>query len=84
LIRNSIDKSFLGKVDQWMGSALGIFKTLFMISVALWLADSLKVQLKAEWIEGSWLYPFTATLAPKLAAWAGDLLPFFKETFRQF
>lgn len=84
LIRHSIDKSFLGKVDQWMGATLGIVKTLFMVSVLLWLVDSLNITLKSEWMDNSWLYPFTAKLAPQLASWAGDLLPFFKETFRQF
>ncbi len=84
LIRHSMDKSFLGRVDQWMGLSLGVFKTLFMMSVAIWLMDSLKFSLKDEWTAGSWLYPFTATLAPKLASWAGNLVPFFKEIFRQF
>ena len=84
LIRHSIDKSFLGRVDQWMGASLGLFKTLFMASVLLWLADSFKIQPKSEWTEGAWLYPFTANLAPDLAIWAGNWIPFFKETFRQF
>lgn len=84
LIKHSVDKSFLGRVDQWMGSLLGLFKTLFMVSVVLWLADSMHITPKAEWTAGSWLYPFTGNLAPKLAAWASDWIPLFKETFRQF
>lgn len=84
LIKHSMDKSFLGKVDQWMGLTLGIFKTLFLLSVVLWIADSLKFTPPAAWVEESWLYPFTAHLAPGVAEWTGDLIPFFKETFRQF
>ncbi|NOT75318.1 MAG: CvpA family protein [Cyclobacteriaceae bacterium] len=84
LIKNSIDKSFLGKADQGLGAVLGAFKTIFMLSIALWIADSLKWTPKESWTVGSWLYPFTAKLAPRTAEWIGGFLPIFKEIFRQF
>lgn len=83
-IRSSIDKTFLGRVDQSMGVVLGAFKAMFMASVVLWITDSLKYSPKAEWTEGSWLYPFTAKLAPDLAGWMAQFLPFFREIFPQF
>lgn len=84
LIKHSVDKSFLGKVDQIMGLVLGTFKTLFLLSVIIWISDSLKFNPRSEWVEESWLYPFTARLAPNLATWLGNLTPVFKEIFRQF
>ena len=84
LLRASLDKSFLGSVDQALGGVLGVFRTLFMISVVLWILDSLKLTPKDEWVEGSWLYPFTAKLAPSLADWAGQFMPWFSEIFRSF
>jgi membrane protein required for colicin V production len=84
LMKNSINKTFLGTIDQTMGGAVGAFKTMFMLSILIWIMDSLKFSPRAEWIEGSWLYPFTANLAPKTANWLGGYLPVFKEIFRQF
>jgi membrane protein required for colicin V production len=84
LIKHFMDKSFLGKVDQIMGLVLGAFRTLFLLSVVIWIVDSLEYNFKSEWTEGSWLYPFTAQLAPTLASWTGDFIPVFKEIFRQF
>ena len=84
MVKHSLDKSFLGSVDQALGAGLGIFRTLFMISVVLWILDSLKLSPREEWVESSWLYPFTARLAPAIADWAGQFIPFFKEIFRQF
>lgn len=80
-IRHSIDKTFLGRVDEIFGSLLGAVKTLFMISVALWIADSFKHSLSNEWTEGSILYPFTAHLAPGLARWVAQFVPFLQEIF---
>lgn len=84
LVKNSIDKSFLGTVDQAMGALLSIFRTMFLLSVVLWIADSLKYTPKAEWTEGSWLYPFVAHLAPRITNWIGEFVPVFKEIFQQF
>ncbi len=84
LIKSSIDKSFLGTIDQSMGSILGVFKTLFMLSIVIWITDSLKITPREAWTEGSWLYPFTANLAPRTADWIGGFIPVFKEIFRQF
>ena len=84
IVKRSIDNTFLGKADQAMGAALGAFKTLFMLSIALWIADSLKWTPKEAWTENSWLYPFTATIAPRTAEWIGGFLPVFKDIFRQF
>ena len=53
MIHASIDKNFLGRVDQAAGAALGLLKIVFMCSVIIWLVNSLKVSVKEEWIDGS-------------------------------
>lgn len=84
LVKSSIDKSFLGTMDQAFGAGLGAFRALFLLSVILWILDSLKLSPKSEWIDGSWLYPFTASLAPVASEWLGQFIPLFKGIFRQF
>lgn len=84
MVKHSLDKSFLGAADQALGATLGAFRSLFMTSVVLWILDSLKMGPRPSWTEGSWLYPFTARLAPAVADWAGRFLPFFQEIFREF
>lgn len=84
MIKASIDKTFLGRLDAAMGSLLGIVKTIFLISVVLWILDSLKIGPGPEWTDDSRLFPFVATFAPELAGWMAEFVPFFKEIFRQF
>lgn len=83
-IKHLMDASFLGKVDAVAGAALCMLKYAFCLSVLIWLADSLKVSLPPHWTSGSYLYPKVAKLAPEMSAWAGNMVPFFKEIFRQF
>jgi membrane protein required for colicin V production len=83
-LRNSVDKTFLGSMDKAMGAVLGMFKTAFMFSILIWIAHSLKLSPPAEWTNGSWIYPFTASIAPGVSHWLGGFIPFFKEIFRSF
>jgi membrane protein required for colicin V production len=83
-IKNSVDQTFLGKVDALAGAALGAIKYAFCLSVVIWLAESLKIQLPENWVAGSTLYPITAKVAERTSGFLGQFIPFFKEIFRQF
>ena len=79
LLKASADKSFLGLFDSAAGALLGLIRTVFMLSVILWLVDSLKFKLLSSWTDASSLYPIVAGFAPKLTAWIGGILPVFKD-----
>jgi membrane protein required for colicin V production len=83
-IKNSMDKTFLGRMDAIAGALLGLVKYAFSISIILWLVDSFKISLPSDWVNDSMLYPLVAQVAPTLASFFGDFFPFFKETFKQF
>jgi membrane protein required for colicin V production len=79
MLKLSIDKSFLGRVDQIAGAALGLLKTIFIVSVLLWIADSLHYHLPDRWTEDSWLLPQVASFAPEIADWVSEVFPIFRD-----
>lgn len=81
LVKASVDKTVLGPLDDVGGALLGLIRTSFVFSIALWIVDSLKLSFISEWTEGSWLYPMIAGIAPKFAHWISGYLPFFKDVF---
>jgi membrane protein required for colicin V production len=81
LIKLSIDRTFLGRVDQIAGCLLGVVRSAFILSVLLWLADSFKVSLPDKWINDSWLLPKVAAFAPQLTQWLSEFFPFFRDVF---
>lgn len=82
MIKLSVDKSFLGRVDEFAGALLGIIKTAFLLSVALWILDSLNVHLIERWgNDKSWLYSWIAGFAPKISHWIGNFIPIFEDVF---
>jgi membrane protein required for colicin V production len=82
-LKASIDKTFLGRMDAIMGSFLGVFKIIFLASVILWILSSLRYTFPETWTEDSVVYPFVARIAPGLAQWMAQFLPFFSEIFNE-
>lgn len=80
MLKLSVDKSFLGRVDQVAGAVLGLIKTTFMLSVTIWILDALKVDLD-RWGKNSFLYDYVAGFAPKTTEWIGTVIPFFRDIF---
>ena len=80
-IKASIDKTFLGRVDQSAGALLGFFKTAFLLSVVLWILHSLQVNFPDRWTQNAWLYPKVSSLAPVVTDWVSEYLPAFDEVF---
>jgi membrane protein required for colicin V production len=81
LLKSSLEKTVLGSADQLAGSVLGLAKTTFMVSVLIWIASSLEVNIPEHWSEDSWLYPFTAKLAPTVTSWIAEVFPVFSDLF---
>lgn len=84
ILKSALDKTLLGTMDKSLGACLGIFKMAFLISIIIWIADSLKLSPPEAWTSESWIYPLTAKMAPSISAWVGSFIPFFKEIFHTY
>jgi membrane protein required for colicin V production len=81
ILKVSIDKTFLGHLDQAAGAGLGLLKAAFLLSVSLWIIDALDFDLPEKWTSDSWLLPRVESFAPQVTMWIGDYVPFFKDVF---
>jgi membrane protein required for colicin V production len=81
IIKVSIDKTFLGRLDQVAGAGLGLLKAAFLLSVSLWIMDSLDFDLPEKWTNNSWLLPKIESFAPQVTVWLGNYIPFFRDIF---
>lgn len=81
VIKLSIDRTFLGTVDQAAGAGLGILKAAFLLSVCLWILSALEIELPEKWTANSWLLPRIESFAPLVTVWIGEYIPFFQDIF---
>jgi membrane protein required for colicin V production len=80
LLRNIVQHTFLGGIDQAVGAIIGMLKTAFMLSVVFWILNALKLDI-AEWFASSRLYALIEDFAPLVASWIGQLIPAFRSVF---
>jgi membrane protein required for colicin V production len=81
MLKASIDKSFLGRVDQAAGAVLGLIKVIFLLSVAMWLLNAVRWELPEKWTSSSRIMPLIAEFAPTVSGWIGEWIPAFHDIF---
>lgn len=81
LIKVSIDKTFLGRIDQAAGAGLGAVKAIFLLSVGLWIMDAMDFDLPEKWTADSLLLPRIESFAPQVTMWLAQFIPFFEDIF---
>lgn len=81
MLSSSLEKTIFGSADKLMGACLGALKTVFMISVMIWIVTELEISLPTNWTEESALYPFASTFAPTITGWVSELIPAFGDLF---
>lgn len=79
LLRSSIQKTIFGEADKALGAVLGLVKYAFTVSILLWLAVQLEVEIPPDWTKDSILIPALSGIVPWLGEKAGEWLPFFKD-----
>lgn len=79
LIKASIGKSFLGGIDQVFGALVGLVKGIFMLSVVLWILDSMNLEFLEKLGDQSKLLSAIAAVAPQITSWVGSVIPLFKD-----
>jgi membrane protein required for colicin V production len=82
--KNSMDKTFLGKLDAIAGALLGMAKYAFIASVLFWLLASLSITLPDNWTAHSYIYPLILNFAKQANLFIGNFAPFLRGIFKQF
>ncbi len=74
--------AMLGLADPYAGAFCGLLRTTFMVSLVLWLLDSMKLHFPDDWVGDSWIFPLVADFAPDTFRAIGSLIPLFSDIVR--
>lgn len=79
LIKASFNKSVFGWFDKGAGALLGLINSVFMLSIIIWITESLRLHLPQHWTANAWLHPFVANFAPTITKWVAGFFPIFED-----
>jgi membrane protein required for colicin V production len=81
MIKASLTLSFLGNIDQAMGGVLGLVKSAFLLSVAIWITNYVAADWLAGFGEESLLFRPIAGFAPAVTELLGHWFPAVRDLF---
>jgi membrane protein required for colicin V production len=84
LVKKTMDFTILGSVDNIAGGILGFFKTVFILSLFIWIAGSFEFSVPKDWIRDSNIYAYIEPIAPLTIDALDDYAPIVKNTVAAF
>lgn len=78
-IKNIVDFTFFGTLDNVFGAVAGIFKSAFLISVVFWVFDSVGFDVVARYSDDTVIFPYIVGIGPTVFEWLSYLIPFAKD-----
>jgi membrane protein required for colicin V production len=81
LLMRRIHKPLLGYADPYAAALIGLLRTSFMMSILIWIFESMELHFLEEWMEDSWVLPVVANFAPGIINGIGSVIPFFRDIF---
>lgn len=81
-MKKVLDFTLLGGIDSLAGALLGILKWAFAVSVCLWLAATVGIEIPFEMTADTVIYPFLLAFAPGVVEVAAQFLPNLQHSFK--
>jgi membrane protein required for colicin V production len=80
LVKKTMDLTILGSMDNIAGAILGFFKTVFILSLLIWIADSFSFSIPENWTSDSKTISYIEPIAPVVIDAFDDFTPIIKNT----
>lgn len=81
VLKKAVDLTFLGTFDNILGGLTAVFKWALIISVILWILQSVGLTFQSEQIESSLIFPYIVIIGPTAFELVSNILPVFKDVF---
>lgn len=78
-LKNMVDMTIFGSVDNLVGAFAGAFKWAFIFSILFWVFESVGVDLAERYAEDAIIFPYIVGIGPTVFGWLGEVLPFIKD-----
>lgn len=79
LVKNIIDITFLGVLDNLLGAVAGVFKWAFILSVVFWVFDSVGLDIVSRYSNDTLIFPYIVGIGPAVFEMLSGMIPLVKD-----
>lgn len=81
ITKKALDLTLFGMVDNALGAVMGVLKWALILSVIIWIFDSVGLRITSEKIDSSMIYPYVVFIGPYTFEVVSGIIPFFQDIF---
>ena len=78
-LKRVIDVTFFGTIDNLVGALTGIFKWAFLVSILVWVFESIGFSIQRNFLQESIIFPYVVDIGPIAFTWLGTLVPIIQD-----
>ncbi len=78
-MKNVVDFTLLGVVDNFFGAVAGVFKSAFIISIIFWVIESVGVDVVDRYSDDTVIFPYIVGMGPTVFEWLSGLIPLIRD-----
>lgn len=78
-MKNMIDMTIFGSLDNLVGAFAGAFKAAFIISIVFWVFESVGFDLIERYADDTFIFPYIVDIGPTVFGWISEVIPFFRD-----
>ncbi|MEM0939670.1 MAG: CvpA family protein [Bacteroidota bacterium] len=79
LLKNMVDVTIFGKLDNFVGGLTGILKWAFLTSIIFWVLTSIGFKFQQNFTSKSTIFPYIIPIAPQFMSWMSGIIPFMQD-----
>ncbi len=78
VLKGIIDRTVFGTLDNMVGALSGILKWIFVLSILIWVFDSVGFDIEDRYAADAIIFPYIVDIGPEIFLWLSKIMPFIQ------
>ena len=79
VFKGVVDTTIFGGLDDIIGALAGIIKWIFVLSIVIWVFDSVGFNIKDRYASDAVIFPYIVDIGPEVFRWLSKIMPFIQD-----
>lgn len=78
-LKNAVDMTIFGSIDNLLGGFAGLLKWAFILSIIFWVFDSVGFDIENRYAENALIFPYIVGIGPTVFGWLSEIIPLVRD-----
>lgn len=79
VLKNAVDMTIFGSIDNLLGSFAGLLKVAFILSIVFWVFESVGFDIENRYADNAIIFPYIVGIGPAVFGWLSEIIPLVRD-----